>query len=81
MIVRVKLFAVTRQIAGRAVVEVEVREGATVGELRRRLAATVPGLAPVGTRLLLAVNRTYANDEAIVPADAEVACIPPVSGG
>ena len=41
----------------------------------------MPGLAGLIGQMLFAVGARYAPEEAAVPPDAEVACIPPVSGG
>jgi molybdopterin synthase catalytic subunit/molybdopterin synthase sulfur carrier subunit len=79
--VRVRLFAVARQAAGEEAVELALPEGATVADIRRQLAAHVPLLSAMLPRMLIAVNAQYAGDETIVPANADVACIPPVSGG
>jgi molybdopterin converting factor small subunit len=40
-----------------------------------------PELAPILRRAMIAVNTDYAGDDTVIPASAEVACIPPVSGG
>ena len=81
MNVRVRLFAVARQAAGQEAVELVLPEGATVADVRRQLAAHVPSLSAMLSRMLFAVNARVAADQTIVPADADVACIPPVSGG
>lgn len=81
MNVQVKLFAVARQIAGCDQLEVELASGASVADLRQALAAQVPELKPLLGSLAFAVNAEYAADDAPVPAGADVACIPPVSGG
>jgi molybdopterin converting factor subunit 1 len=77
----IQMFAVARDLAGAASVEVEVPEGATVGDVRAALIARVPGLAAMQKHLMFAVNADYAQDTTFVPMGAEVACIPPVSGG
>lgn len=81
MKVRVRLFAIAKQTAGRETVDLELAEGATIAELRARLAAEVPGLAGLIGQMLFAVGARYAPEEVAVPPDVEVACIPPVSGG
>ena len=74
--VRVRLFAGLRERAGTGVLEIEVGDGATVGDVWRRLEL---GDEPPG--LLYARNRAYVDRaEALGPGD-EVAVIPPVSGG
>lgn len=82
MTVRVRLFAVLRQRAGRDSVEIEVDEGATVADALDVL-ATQPGLGDVLDRVpvRMAVNRDYADPETELSADDELALVPPVSGG
>jgi molybdopterin converting factor subunit 1 len=82
MTVRVRLFAILRERAGRDTVHLELPEGATVGDaldalaLRPLLAET---LAQLPVRM--AVNYEYASfDDPIGPGD-ELALIPPLSGG
>jgi molybdopterin converting factor subunit 1 len=81
MIVRVRLFAAPRELAGTAEVEVELPEGSTVADLRMALARQIPVLAPVLPHARFALAADFAAETARVPAGAEVACIPPVSGG
>lgn len=81
MNVRVQLFAIAKQLAGRDAVELTVPEGATIAELRRLLAEAVPALKPVLPHVLFAVNSQYADETTAVAQGASVACIPPVSGG
>jgi molybdopterin converting factor subunit 1 len=79
--VTVKFFAALHDMTGRRELNLEVREGLTVGELHRDLCARFPRLADHGATLMYSVNAEY------VPADYhlgdgdEVAFIPPVSGG
>mgnify|MGYP005821343409 CR=1 FL=1 len=81
MRVEIRLFAVARQLAGRAAVAVDLPEGATIGDLRRALAAGYPELAGIVPRVMLAVGSEFATDDVPIPPGAEVAIIPPVSGG
>jgi len=81
MIVQVKLFAVAKQLANAATVTIELPTDATVGHLRTALLQQVPALSGIASMLLFAVNHDYASDDAILPEHADVACIPPVSGG
>jgi molybdopterin converting factor small subunit len=91
----VHLFAGARELAGTASITVELPEGGTVAELRsalRRDLATQPplrsgeggpesALAALVLRSRIAVNCEFADDSAVVPDGAELALIPPVSGG
>ncbi|MEZ5077683.1 MAG: molybdenum cofactor biosynthesis protein MoaE [Solirubrobacterales bacterium] len=83
MLHRIRLFAVLRERAGTDLVEVEVADGATVGDALRGLAEQHPDLAPALATLrpLLAVNREYADEATVLAAGDELALIPPVSGG
>jgi molybdopterin converting factor subunit 1 len=79
--VQVKLFAVAKQLAGSETVEVELPAGATVAQLRAALAAQSPPLAHLASHAMFAINAEYAENSTPIPPAAEIACIPPVSGG
>lgn len=81
MRVELQLFALLRQRAGAAVLPLDVPDGATVGDLRRALAAARPELAPLVPSLHVAIDSDYADDDRPIPPGAEVAAFPPVSGG
>jgi molybdopterin converting factor subunit 1 len=78
---RVLLFARAQDLAGARSVTLEMPEGATVAELRRRLAAAQPALAALLERSALAVNGEFAGDDKVLASAAEIALLPPVSGG
>jgi molybdopterin converting factor subunit 1 len=81
MRVPVRLFARARDLAGADAVSVTLPDGATAGDLRRRLAEECPALAGLLARSALAVNGEFAEDATPLPPGAEVALLPPVSGG
>ena len=81
MTLRVRLFARAKDLVGADSIGVEAPPGTTVGELRRRLGSEYPALAGILAHSLLAVNEEFADDTLPLPADAEVALLPPVSGG
>jgi molybdopterin converting factor subunit 1 len=81
MTIRVRLFARARDLAGADVATIELPAGATVADVRARLGETCPALGPLLSRSAVAVNEEYAGDEIVVLAGAEVALLPPVSGG
>lgn len=81
MIISIRLFARARDLAGSDVLNVELAEGATIAELRRRLADDYPALASLLQRSALAVANDFADDSRILSANDEVAVLPPVSGG
>jgi molybdopterin synthase catalytic subunit len=81
MLIHVKLFARARDLASTGAVAVELPDGATVGELRRRLAGLHPALAGLLERSALAVHDEFAEDTLTLSPQDEVALLPPVSGG
>jgi MoaE-MoaD fusion protein len=83
MVLQVRLFAVLRERAGRDSLEVEVAEGATVAEALVALAGESEPLAAAleAMPVVMAVNRSYAGEDAILAAGDELALIPPVGGG
>ncbi len=81
MKLRVKMFAVARQLAGTAAADVEIAAGGTVADLRAALARQFPDLGATLDGVVFAVNAEYAPDQTVLSPDDEVACIPPVSGG
>jgi molybdopterin synthase catalytic subunit len=76
MVVRVRLFAILRERAGRSEIELELPDGARVADALGRLEDLAGGLP-----LVMAVNREYADGDAPLHAGDELALIPPVSGG
>ncbi len=76
MEVTVRLFAVLRERAGASELTVELPEGARV----RDAVSELDGLAE-GLPLVMAVNREYAEEDAVLGPGDELALIPPVSGG
>lgn len=81
MILHVRMFARARDLAGSDGLRVELPEGATVADLRRHLAVECPALAALLERSALAVENEFAADTLVLKADAEIALLPPVSGG
>ena len=76
MKVRVKLFAALREQAGTRERELELADGAGVGDVWGAL-----GLGAEPRGLVYAVNRSYVERETPLRDGDEVAVIPPVSGG
>ena len=81
MTIRVKLFAAMRDLAGDDSANVELPDGATVGDLRRELGKQLPLARSLLNRSGIAVNQDVAENDRPLQATDEVAVIPPVSGG
>ena len=81
IVVQVRLFARARDLAGVGDVTVTLPDGATAADLRRQLVVDYPALHGLLERSALAVNDEFAADDLPLPRRAEVALLPPVSGG
>jgi molybdopterin converting factor subunit 1 len=81
MKVRVKLFAVAKELAGGDTVVVELPERATIANLRTAIVASSPALARIVPHAMWAVGAEYATDNTPLDEQTDVALIPPVSGG
>jgi molybdopterin converting factor subunit 1 len=76
MQIRVRLFAILRERAGFDELELELPEGATVADALQQLGPVAGDL-----KVVMAVNRDYADASAPLHEHDELALIPPVSGG
>ncbi len=79
--VKLLFFATIRDRAGVRSVELDVPADITVKDLKEKISADYPTLKDSLKSVLVAIDREYAFDEAIVPPNAEIAFFPPVSGG
>jgi molybdopterin synthase catalytic subunit/molybdopterin converting factor small subunit len=81
MKIRLLAFASAGDVLGTGEMELELPEGSRVADLRSWLAAEFPRLAPLWPRLAVAVDGKLAGGEQALTDGAEVALLPPVSGG
>lgn len=79
--VRVRLFAMQREIAGARQVEVDLPPGASIEDAWAALVERFPRLAPGRAAVRFARNGQYTPAETTLADGDEVAMIPPVSGG
>jgi len=79
--VKLLFFATIRDRAGTKSMELDIPEDLTIQGLKDKLASDIPNLKESMKSVLITINREYAFDEAVVPANAEVGMFPPVSGG
>ena len=79
--IRVLFFATVRDKAGTKLLELDLESGATVRQLKDSLIQRLPAVSEVMGYCLASVNHEYSDDGAEIPAGAEVAFFPPVSGG
>jgi molybdopterin converting factor subunit 1 len=81
MRVRVLLFAIIRDAAKTAEVDVELPAASVAKSAIDSVASQFPQITPYLARAAVAVNRRYATIDTPISDGDEVAIIPPVSGG
>ena len=79
--IKLLFFVTIRDRAGTKSLELDIPVDMTIQGLKDKLASDIPTLKDSMKSVLVTINREYAFDEAIVPADAEIGMFPPVSGG
>jgi molybdopterin synthase catalytic subunit len=79
--VTVRLFAGLREAAGARELTLELTDGASIADIKRRFGDAYPAVRPLLGRVVCAVDDEYVADDETVREGAEVALIPPVSGG
>ena len=81
MQVQVLFFAMARERAGTSARALELPAGSRVSDALDALVLAHPALAPMRAHLALAVNGDLARAGDALPDGAELALLPPVSGG
>ena len=79
--VRVRLFAIQRELAGAREIALELGPGATIEKAWAELVERHPVLAPGRPAVRFARNGEYADPDTTLGDGDELAIIPPVSGG
>ena len=77
---KVLAFGIVKDIFSNSIIEVDLKEGATIGKLKALLEEKYPQLTQLGS-YMVALNNEYASIDDRIRAGDEVAVIPPVSGG
>lgn len=80
MVLQILGFGIAREIFGGSKIEVEIGEGATVGQLKALLRARYPRLGGLAS-FQVAQGAAFADDAEALRPHEEIALIPPVSGG
>jgi molybdopterin converting factor subunit 1 len=79
--ITVRLFAVLREHAGTRELKLDLQEGATVADAVGALRAGALAGLPEKACFVTAVDREYVEEDEPLSAGAELALVPPVSGG
>jgi len=80
MKIEILFFGMSRDLAGKSSMPLELDHGQDVGTLRDVLKAEFPSFSGMET-FSIAVNEAYADNDVILTDNDTVAIIPPVSGG
>jgi molybdopterin converting factor subunit 1 len=81
MRIKVRLFARAKELAGTDFLVIEMKSAASIAELSRYLEKQTPALSPLLKQSAWAVNQEFAGLTTSLYDGAEVAILPPVSGG
>lgn len=81
MIVTLRLFARVREQIGADSIMLAVADDGVVADVRHELGRMYPALAGLIERSAFAIHDLFADDSCSIPAGAEIAMLPPVSGG
>ena len=81
MRVRVKYFALHRDLVGKTDEEFQLDEDTTVEELLSQLMSLYPRLADAGVSMLISLNGESVDKSARLKNGDAIAIFPPVSGG
>ncbi len=79
--ITILFFATMRDHTGERKISITVPENTQVSSLKAILAERYPQAVAALDATLVSINRDYAFDEDLIPAGAEVAMFPHVSGG
>lgn len=75
------MFAAARDLSGTERLVIEIESPVEAATILKRIGKEVPAIAPLLPACRLAVDQAFVAGDAVVDSDAELALIPPVSGG
>jgi molybdopterin synthase catalytic subunit len=81
MRIKVKFFAAFREITGKREMDMDLPEGATVGDVLARLVQDFPRLADVAPSVRYVVDQEFVEENTPLHEGSEVVFVPPVAGG
>lgn len=80
MKIRILAFGIARDIMGSRNMEMELKSGATISDVRETINVSYPKLLEL-KHIHLSLNGDYTDGSEIISEQDEIAIIPPVSGG
>jgi len=79
--IKVKLFAILRELVGEREITITVPTGITVNHLNDEILKKYPQLKSFSNKFVTSVNCKVASGDTIISSKDEIALLPPVSGG
>jgi len=79
--IRVRLFAILRELVGEREITITVPTGITVSYLNNEILKKYPQLKSFGNKFVTSVNCKVTTGDTIITSRDEIALLPPVSGG
>lgn len=81
LMVKVLFFATLKDKSGTRQAEFDLPAGTTIAQLKVVTVERFPAMQEALDHCLASINHHYSADDSEIPAEAEVAFFPPVSGG
>lgn len=81
MRVKVHYYGLFRELTGREVEEVQLREGAKAGDLIEEVLSLHPELERYRENIFISVNHESASTEKVIKESDHISMFPPVGGG
>jgi len=78
---KVRLFAILRDVVGEREITITVPSGVTVSYLNDEILKKYPQLRSFSNKFVTSVNCKVTNGDTIISSSDEIALLPPVSGG
>lgn len=75
------MFAAARELSGTDVLAIDMESPAAAASILSRIGEIVPAIEPMLPACRLAVDQAFVGGDLMIDAGAEIALIPPVSGG
>ena len=78
---KVRLFAILKDVVGEREITINVPSGVTVSYLNNEILKKYPQLRSFSNKFVTSVNCKVSNGDTIISSRDEIALLPPVSGG
>ena len=79
--IKVRLFAILREMVGEREITITAPTGITVSYLNNEILKKYPQLKSFGNKFVTSVNCKVTTGDTIITSSDEIALLPPVSGG